>query len=231
MSFYGESYALDWGGIISGPDWDFYDVRSHFGTDHHVFSAGDSVIIGSYPDPVDYDAFMAFTDIKVQWVIEVLDGAGTFELSAGMDPTWDYDNPALADQALGSYSVTGPTTLVSEPFTPPDTFRFKDAWDSTIVFIECVSGSIDVKQVKLRVWPTAGPSGAWTTTSDTQTVVGTGSVHRQLGPALAGGSQSTIIWGEDAYIEAVGDALVDVRANLAALSGTTMEFDPSLSST
>jgi hypothetical protein len=162
--WYGESYSLDWGKVIAGSAWtDIYDVRLHYyKPDHHVFAAGDSVIIGSYADPDDWNAFVAYAEpIETRWVIEVRGGSGTLRLHAGVDPNWDYDNTALATQDLGVFAVAGPSTIVSPPLTVVDHSGLAAQNDAVIVWVECLTGSVDVKQVKMRVWPTAGVAGAW----------------------------------------------------------------------
>jgi hypothetical protein len=161
VAWYGESYSLYWGGVLAGGAVDFGDWVDHYDGEHHALTAGDDVIVGSYGDPANPSEFAAFTDpITVRWAIEVLSGSGQLRLSAGIDPDFAYTNPALASEALGTVTVSGATTLVTEPFTVSQA-QIAAGDTSPIVRIECLSGTVDIAQVKLRVWPAAGAAGAW----------------------------------------------------------------------
>jgi hypothetical protein len=167
VAWYGESYQLYGGGVLAGSAVDFSDWYDHYDDTSHTLTAGDDVIVGSYADPADSTEFAAFADpIEVRWVIEVLSGSGTLELSAGLDPDWAFENPGLATQTLGTLTAAGAGTLVSAPVTVVDHAELIAQTSAVIARIQCTSGSIDVAQVKLRVWPTAGVAGAWVPAGD-----------------------------------------------------------------
>jgi len=167
VTWYGESYRLDWGTILAGADFDLTDWRLHFDTATHAVSTGDDVIIGAYADPDNFTAFATYDQpVVARWVLEVAGGSGTVHLSAGLDPDFNYDNPALATQDLGSFTVAGPTQIVSLPLEGVDHAMLAAQDVALIVRIEGTSGTVDVAQVKLRVWPSAGAGGAWVSGTD-----------------------------------------------------------------
>ena len=217
MTWYGESYQLDWGTILAGADFDLTDWRKHFDAATHTVSAGDDVIIGSYADPNDYSAFVTYDQpVVARWVLEVAGGSGTIHLSSGLDPDFNYDNPALATQDLGSFTITGPTQIVSDPL--PVDHAFLAAQDvALIVRIQGVSGSVEVAQVKLRVWPTTGAGGAWV--SGTDWVRTDGDVDRWYATVNDGTPQ----------VPTYADAWDDLRAVVPTLDGRPgieYSFDP-----
>jgi len=164
--WYGESYQLDWGTVLAGPSFDLTAWRKHYDAVTHAVSAGDDVIIGGYADPNDYSAFVAYDQpVVARWVLEVAGGSGAVRLSAGLDPAFNYNDPTLATQDLGSFTVAGATQIVSPPLAV-DHALLAAQDTGIIVRIEGVSGSVDVAQVKLRVWPTGGAGGAWVTGAD-----------------------------------------------------------------
>lgn len=209
--WYGESYQLDWGTVLAGPSFDLTAWRKHFDAATHAVSAGDDVVIGGYADPNDYSAFVAYDQpVVARWVLEVVGGSGTVSLSAGLDPSFGYDDPGLATQDLGSFTVAGPTQIVSPPLAV-DHALLAAQDTGIIVRIEGVSGSVDVAQVKLRVWPAGGAGGAWVTGADwTRT---DGNVNRWYGSMVGGTPQLPTY--EDAW-----NALKDVTATWDGAAGT-----------
>lgn len=158
MAFYGESYA-----IISTTDIDYDSVFLHYDGLSALVGAGGSFMVLSQADSLIWDDLTAATDLVVSWVVEVGPGsAGSLSCTSGLDPTWDGTDPGYATEAAGTKTATGAATLVF-----PQTVITKDAllaFDAApLARFECVTGSVDVQQVKLRVWPAGGAGGAWTT--------------------------------------------------------------------
>lgn len=156
--WYGESYRLDGGTVLSGGI-DLSMWRYHFDNTSAVLGGGDEVIVGAYADSNDLAAFAAFDQpIVARWVFEVA-SAGSVAVRAGFDPSWTYTDPLLATQDLGTLTATGPSTLVSDPI---DGITLASLAAQDVPVIAHLSGDgIDIMQVKLRVWPAAGVSGAW----------------------------------------------------------------------
>lgn len=232
MAWYGESYQLDWGGTLAGPSVDFDDWRNHFDDASHTVTAGDDVIVGSYADPADFTAFVDYTDpIAVRWTLEVAGGSGTLAVSAGVDPTWSYSNPAYASQGLGSLVVTGAGTYVTGALTGVDHAMLAAQSDAIIVRIQCVSGSIDIAQVKLRVWPAAGAAGAWVPAGD-GTATGyqverwnlLGVPDSEEDGTVLGAATDYTLYPDPEADDAALDAAVDARGALTSRVGDTASF-------
>jgi hypothetical protein len=170
VTWYGESYRLDDGNALAGGDFNARDWYDHWDADTHTVTAGDDIIVGAYADSADYTAFVGYADpVVTRWALEVVGGAGTLALSAGVDPDFTYTNPALATQNLGSFTIAGPGTVVTGELVGIDHAMLAAQDSSIILRVQCTSGSVDIAQVKLRVWPAAGASGAWVPVGDAST--------------------------------------------------------------
>lgn len=102
----------------------------------------------------------ASAPVVASWVVETIGGAGTLHAAWGFDPMFG-DPSAPAPNDLGSQAVTGTQTVV---FTT--TLTAADIMDGTapaMLLLTCTSGSVDVQQIKLRVWPPEGVAGGWVT--------------------------------------------------------------------
>ncbi|GAB3889227.1 hypothetical protein [Terrabacter terrigena] len=164
--WYGESFGYTIGTVLAGPEVPLGELFYHFEDDAQPLAGGAAWLLGCMADSFDSAAFAAYTgDVTVRWVLEVTAGSGTVELASGIDPTWNASNPTSATEALGAYAVTGPTTLVSAPVTGITHAMLVAGDDLPVVRVDCVSGALQVKQVKLRVWPAQGAGGAWVTTA------------------------------------------------------------------
>lgn len=149
MTFPGESLSVDSYTNVSGaPVGSIEAIQLRAGSS--TFAAGDSVELSSdllwqYLGPSD--------PVVVSWVVEVLSGSGTLTFSEGMGDT---------GTSLGSQSVTGPATVVvpSVAIDAADVYSGTDAR----LLLGCTSGTLEVQQVKLRVWPPEGAAGAWSDT-------------------------------------------------------------------
>ncbi|HEY1177714.1 MAG TPA: hypothetical protein VGF17_16285, partial [Phytomonospora sp.] len=233
MTWFGESYRLGGGHAIAGTMWTAIDEWfDHFDDAAHTVTAGDDVIVGSYAQPRNFSEFADYTDpIQVRWVLEVGGGSGALALSAGLDGTFNYNDPALAVQDLGTVTITGPDTVVSGLLSVTHDDLLAYAADP-ILRIRCTSGAVTLRQVKLRVWPAGGAPGAWVP-------VGEGIAHgtqvQRRGMMVAPGTvASQRFFGNvedyrsypdpDGAKDAVMDAQPDAIAHLAAAVGGASDF-------
>jgi hypothetical protein len=159
----GESVPLDWANAYTGPPLALtgaglrYRIRRDYAAgDTHTLGTGDSFIAGFYESVM----MLSGDDVVAQFVL-VCDGAGTIRLSGGTDPDWSLDDPADATAPMGTHTVAGPTVVVGDPFPTFDVDAYLAQVEETIVFVECLSGAIEINQVKLRLWPPGGPVGGW----------------------------------------------------------------------
>lgn len=148
------------------------------GNGHYVINDGDEWRMWAYC--VSDWAYLEAGDttpLTVSWVIEVLSGTGTLEFRDQHDAAWDYDEGATLPNDLGIVNVVGAATYVVDTTTFPDNDDLvailNGGTGPANLGIVCTSGSVDIQQVKLRVWPTSGPLGGWsadTVTEDAHTV-------------------------------------------------------------
>lgn len=156
MTFAGESMRLDWANAITGTiTADGDPMRYRAGSD--TLAAGSSFIAGFY----DYTLVTADDDVQAS-VVLVLGSAtaGSVRASYGVDPDFTLDDPSVATQPLGTHAVTGETELVL-PVTSFDLSGLLAYDHEQAVFVEVLTGSVEFAQVKIRLWPPGGISGAW----------------------------------------------------------------------
>lgn len=233
--FYGRSYGIESGSNIAGaPVADFADIRLHFDGKSATVGAGESFMTGAYIYPFEE---VAGADVKVSWAIECGPAsAGRLDLRGGLDPTWDY-YPASATEPLGVVDVTGEQTVVV-PFDRFPAAALDGSQGLPSVLIACVSGSIEIVQVKLRVWPTAGPRGAWALAepysvevSDVTAYAATYGSDIQVGSGVGPGDYPNGYWGapagdpDRACRTAFDDALLLAQDSRNAMSGTRMRYE------
>jgi hypothetical protein len=103
----------------------------------------------------------AGADVEVSWVVEVAGGSGTLSASETVDLS-PPDTSAAGTTSLGSYVVSGAGTVVI-PSSLMGASEIVDgpASGRNMLRLECTAGSIDVQQIKIRVWPPGGPVGGW----------------------------------------------------------------------
>lgn len=131
--------------IAPGDDWYCFAYHLSFEATQ-ILEAGDS------------------TPLAVSWVVEVLSGSGTLALHDFDDSGFtESTNPADYSTSLGTIAVSGPGT-----YTLPTSTFSRDAirnagWSGGTLALRLTStaGSVEVQQVKLRVWPEGGPVGGW----------------------------------------------------------------------
>jgi hypothetical protein len=207
VAFYGESYAVN---DVSGPV-DYDSVFLHHDGTSSTVSAGQSFMALSQADSLIFDDLVAETDVVVSWVVETGPGSdGSLSCTSGLDPTWSLD-PASVTQDAGTLSATGAGTLVF-----PQTVITHDALisfdDGPTALFECVSGVVEVQQIKLRVWPAAGVGGTWTA-GPVYNVTRTALDRDSLGVGYVSG-----------FYADPADAWVETRAGIDALIGTTVSY-------
>lgn len=159
IPFPGESVLIqDAADVTGSPDGSLWeDIVWRAGS--RTLASGSEWRAFVYPGDVDYLEETGL-DCTVAWVLEVLSGTVTVAAVEGLDPTF-VDYGATLGTSLGSHTITGPGSLVI-----PSTFTADDVLDAAGVLqlgITATSGSVDVQQIKLRVWPAAGVAGAWVT--------------------------------------------------------------------
>jgi hypothetical protein len=155
MPFYGESAKMDWANVIAGAPFDDGGsaMTRRDGTTS-TLGAGDSFIVGFY----DYDLFTADANAAFELAVEAVSGSATLRFSGGVDPNWSLDDPTLATADLGTHAVAAGITAVPMPFV--DNAAYFAQNEETIVFVEVLSGAVEVEQLRLRIWPPGGPAGA-----------------------------------------------------------------------
>lgn len=212
MAFPGESIGLDAAADVTGaPDEDLvYAITNRGGLfpgdpASQVITSGDRWLTLVYPGEAAYLTDPG-EDVVISWVVEVLSGSGILDLAEGLDPLYgDYDlNPT---DSLGSHPVEGPgTVVVASSRTAADVISGDDAM---ALEIQCSSGSLEVQQVKLRVWPSAGITGSWVDYQDPTPAGPFAPTMRQVAPNL-----STTLTDPSALDP--DDALATMQADLRA---------------
>ncbi len=133
------------------------------------------------------------TPVVVSWVVEVAAGSGTLTLAEGTDPDGGFGSPPATGTALGAHSVTGPQTLVVASVLFDGAYVLSSD-DSMVLRVDVTGGTVEVQQVKLRVWPTTGALGGWSPT---------------LSPSWAGGISAVGIAAANANYSVTSDPFVD----------------------
>ena len=156
MTFYGESLALVDAANITGTPLVGASSNIRYRAGSETINSGESFIAYVDPDPI----YLTSGDAaEVSWVVEVLSGSGTLHLSDGLDPFFITGDPGAASNDLGSATASGTDTLVF-----PASITAADLLAATaepVVLVECTAGSLEIQQVKLRVWPPGGAVGGW----------------------------------------------------------------------
>jgi hypothetical protein len=148
-----------------GAGWFLYEDIWHRASSRAI-TAGDDWYCFAYHQTEEAAGLLEAGDptpLAVSWVVEVLAGSGTLAL-------YDFDDAGFTEStnpadygSLGSITVSGSGT-----YTLPTSTFSRDAirtagWSggTLAVRLSCTSGSVEVQQVKLRVWPSSGPVGGW----------------------------------------------------------------------
>ena len=161
-TFYGESYGI-WGAynvtgtaVYDGGD----SMTLLYDDDAQPLNAGDSIIIGAHTSTY---LLKAGDEAIISWVIETdATSSGTLNFRGGKDPDWE-PNPDLATESLGTVTVTGRQTIVLEQSTFTVADLFNDPLPAPVLLIAATSGSVSIRQVRLRVWPPGGARGQMAT--------------------------------------------------------------------
>lgn len=161
MAFAGVAVVLDAANPIVGPrPADHFPLAYRGDGPPVTFHAGDQFLTGFTPyTPEEFDDASV---VEAFFTIEHLSGSATIRLHAGWDPDFDVTNAALATASMGDHLLAGDgITAVQVPIF--DLARFVSYDDELVVLVEVLTGSIEVRQIRLRVWPPGGPAGAWVT--------------------------------------------------------------------
>jgi hypothetical protein len=180
IPFPGESIGCydAWSSAGGDPLW--YDITFRGGATiggvekpgHRVINSGEQWRANAYNlDPSYLEAADDGMSLAVSWVVEVLGGSGTLVLSDEHDADFDYLTlPLPLANSLGTLTISGAGTYLmpTSSFTNAVLRELGDTEGAAQVRIQCTSGSIDVQQVKLRVWPASGVRGGWSDEPYTQ---------------------------------------------------------------
>jgi hypothetical protein len=180
IPFPGESIGCydAWSSVGGDPLW--YDITFRGGATiggvekpgHRVINSGEQWRANAYNlDPSYLEAADDGMSLAVSWVVEVLGGSGTLVLSDEHDADFDYLTlPLPLANSLGTLTISGAGTYLmpTSSFTNAVLRELGDTEGAAQVRIQCTSGSIDVQQVKLRVWPASGVRGGWSDEPYTQ---------------------------------------------------------------
>lgn len=209
MTFPGESIALDYANPISGTiaDWGSA-MRYRAGSE--IVDAGESFLAGFY----DYQYADEATS-AVASVVLVLGSAsaGSVRVSYGVDPDYNLTDSALATQGLGTHDVSGASELVL-PIPGFDLAAMVNYDHEQLAFVEVLSGSVEIVQIKFRLWPVGGFTGAWVPgepSSFTSTGVALNHISESGGAVQGYGPDL-----ESAYADAVAEW--NSRGNMRALT-------------
>lgn len=122
--------------------------------------AGDSILFGVYPD---WTYLQADDEAEFTVVVELAAGSsGTFRLSAGVDPDWNLTSETLCTEVLGTFTASGPGRVLApihEAYTVPIILNGHDF--EPLLFLEVLTGTVVIRQIRVRMWPPGGASGAW----------------------------------------------------------------------
>lgn len=172
--FYGEALPIAWardetGNAIATGSSDPGDTNgtalTYFWNDNHTLtaSAGDSFLCEVYPD---YIYLTPSTPTVFTLVVELAAGSsGTFRVKSGSDPAWNLTSPALATNDCGTFTAAG-AGRVLVPIANYTTSLIYDFAEEPLLFIEVLTGTVVIKQLRVRMWPPTGPLGNWASDPD-----------------------------------------------------------------
>lgn len=152
-----------------------------------TISAPDDFTLGYY----DYQYVTGSDDAVFAVAFESLSGSASVAVSYGFDPTWSLD-PAYVTEDAGTHTIADGINAVSLPAVSLAEYLAGDG--ELTIRVQVLSGSVDVDQIRLRIWPSGGAIGGWSpviTPTATQSVkVSTWSGIRWTGNDPAFGDQS-----------------------------------------
>jgi hypothetical protein len=158
--FWGERLPLDDGGDLVGTAntngaVNVYAAITYYGDgEYATLAVGDTIIAiasrsGTYLEPGDI--------VNFSWVIRCR-GTATVAFRDDFDPSWDYSTPA---NDLGSQSVA--YADFTELVIPTTNLNVASvlAYDGQRLTVEVTSGSLDIDQISLQVYPPGGAVGGY----------------------------------------------------------------------
>lgn len=155
---------------------------------------------------------------EVSWVLVVTSGSASLRLHEGLDATFGSGGPSAATDLLGTFTASAGTLVV------PSGISLSDIGDETgepILRVECLSGSIELNQIKLRVWPPGGYLGSWDFGTSYETLSFASQFAR-----VAENLVTPSAFYSDADLGTVwGQLETDLKTQMDVIDGTTIPFN------
>lgn len=174
-TFYGEAYPVEIGRDITGSAIvtkasglvDGQAVTYLFDDDYtQTADAGDSILFGVYPERFYLEAD---SDVAFSVVVELAAGStGTFRLSVGVDPAFELTSETLCTETLGTFTAA-PGRVAAPVAAAWTAAMIVDGSQQPLIFVEVLTGSVVIRQIRVRAWPPDGPAGAWAADPDFET--------------------------------------------------------------
>jgi hypothetical protein len=128
--------------------------------DDETVDAGEAFRVMIWASDLPYPRPELSDVLECSWVIECGAGSsGELRLRDAIDPDWDIEQ-ARTDNDLGRHVVSGAQRIVVRT-TLPTTDDIVRGIRAPVLQVECASGSVSIRQIRMRAWPPGGPSGAW----------------------------------------------------------------------
>lgn len=123
----------------------------------HVIVDSEFVVAG---DVYASDTYLADGDAYTgSWVIKVAAGSATIDLSDGLDESYPSPSVATTPNHIGQFDVVAGDELVV-PASTPTMQQILDGIQFSLR-VKVLSGQLDIRQIKIRIWPPDGAKGAW----------------------------------------------------------------------
>lgn len=186
---------------------------------------------------VDYNYLEETSEASFVLILTALSGSAQVKVTYGSHSDWEYTDEFTTTYDGGTHTLAGPGELL----VPLSEWTVPFYWnmdERPLVYLEILSGSVAVDQVRLRVWPPGGPLGYWSDVVTPTVPVGpiqltSGSRHEPFvdrttdPPDLPYGSQRVVWTNDDADRAAAFElgqtlARTDIQeANLAFVRSIT----------
>jgi hypothetical protein len=156
VTFVGEAqspwvvYALPGGDFVAG-----LEARGEGAAP--TLDGGDDLIMSFR----SYD-YLEATDVAVfQLVFVVLSGSASVRVTYGANADFEYDAASCTETA-GTFTMSTGDTEVDLPVWTVPAYHAMD--EMPLVRVEILSGTIELDQIRLRIWPPGGYGGGWSDT-------------------------------------------------------------------
>lgn len=202
--FYGEALPIDNAKDVTGdavatgstkPGDTVGEALTYLYFDNHTLTAssGDSFLASVYPDWY----YLQPTSLTVfTLVIELATGSsGTFRIKSGTDPDWNLTSASLATNDCGTFTaVPGRILVPVSNFTTSLMYNYEA---QPLFLVEVLTGTVVIKQMRLRMWPPGGPLGNWANEPDFTTTTTAVRYH-------VSGPGQVAITSEPEHVQAIG---------------------------